>query len=302
MNAKGLVALAAATACTIALDVTAPTTGAQTARSFTWYGELVSVDQVAKTITVRAKIRDAVTRYVSDYKPGDQLMLTWVPVKGETDTVIYAPKVEVMKGIDQGYIFPAEFVSADAAGKTLTFKTAFPDALLQAVRSVQPGRWIQATVPMQQPGAVAAISTMASSEKPNIVVPPPAPAPPANEGGRGRGRGRANAQVQMPAALAAPGLAGSWVISASLGGNAIDTTCMFEVDGTKVGGSCSSELGDTEVSGEVRGNQVKFGYQVDFNGAPLALAYAGALETSGKAMKGTLSVFGMSSDFTATKQ
>src|ERR1700676_3672166 len=106
MNSKGVVGFAAARACTVALAVTAQTIGAQTARSFTWYGELVSVDQGGKTITVKAQIRDAVTRYLDDYKPGDKLMLTWVPVKGETDTVIYAPKVEVMKGIDEGYIFP----------------------------------------------------------------------------------------------------------------------------------------------------------------------------------------------------
>jgi hypothetical protein len=82
----------------------------------------------------------------------------------------------------------------------------------------------------------------------------------------------------------------------------MDATCMLEVDGTKVGGNCSSELGDADVTGEVTGNQVKFGYQVDFNGTPLGFAYAGALDTSGKSMKGTLSVSGMSSDFTATKR
>jgi hypothetical protein len=61
-------------------------------------------------------------------------------------------------------------------------------------------------------------------------------------------------------------------------------------------------LGDADVTGEVTGNQVKFGYQVDFNGTPLSFEYAEALETSGKSMKGALSVFGMTSDFTATKQ
>src|SRR5260221_14374398 len=128
MNAKGLRGLVAATACASVSGVTDPTIGAQTARSFAWYGELVSVDHVANTVTVKAQVRDAVTRYVGDYKPGDQLMLTWVPVKGETDTVIYAPKVEVMKGIDQGYTLPAEFVWANTARNTLPFKTVVPNA------------------------------------------------------------------------------------------------------------------------------------------------------------------------------
>ena len=77
---------------------------------------------------------------------------------------------------------------------------------------------------------------------------------------------------------------------------------MLEIDGTKVGGNCSSQLGDGEVTGEVSGNQVKFRYNVDFNGTPLEFTYAGALETSGKSMKGTLSISGMSTDFTATKE
>src|SRR3989442_1607619 len=70
--------------------------------SYTWYAELASVDPAAKTMTVKTQMRPAVGNYVGSYKPGDKLMLTWVPIKGESDTVIYAPKYDVMKGIDDG--------------------------------------------------------------------------------------------------------------------------------------------------------------------------------------------------------
>src|SRR3954463_8065579 len=170
---------------------------AQAPRSYTWYAELASIDQGTKTITVKVQIRDGVTGYVGGYKPGDKLMLTWVPIKGEADTVIYAPKYEVMKGIDEGYILPVEFVSADPAAHSLTVKASAPDAVLQSVRSVQPGKWIKVVVPMQQPRDTAALSSATAAEKPDLKPPPPPPTPTAtaDAGGRGRGRGQGAAQA-----------------------------------------------------------------------------------------------------------
>src|SRR3954463_1066086 len=124
---------------------------AQAPRSYTWYAELASIDQGTKTITVKVQIRDGVTGYVGGYKPGDKLMLTWVPIKGEADTVIYAPKYEVMKGIDEGYILPVEFVAAGVRNHTSTVKSAPPPAVLQAVQAVPAGKWIKVVTPMKQP-------------------------------------------------------------------------------------------------------------------------------------------------------
>src|SRR5690348_862126 len=102
MRKRGIAAIVAAGA--VALGAHGSTLLAQAARSYTWYAQLASVDQSAKTMTVTVQIRDAVGLYVGGYKAGDKLMLTWTPIKNETDTVIYAPKYDVMKGIDEGYI------------------------------------------------------------------------------------------------------------------------------------------------------------------------------------------------------
>jgi hypothetical protein len=292
---KGRVALAAVTACAAALAISAGIVGAQGARSYAWYGELVGVDKAAKTITVKAQVREAVGRYVGEYKPGDKLMLTWVPIKGEADTVIYAPKYEVMKGIDEGYLLPVEFVSADTANKSLTFKTQVSDAVLQSIGSVAPGKWIKVVTPMQQPKEIAALTTAAAAEKPDLKPPPPPPPPPPADGGRGRGRGGA-----APAAAGGAGLPGTWTIEASLAGNAISQDCTFAVDGAKVAGKCSSQLGDAEVTGDVDGNNVKFQYNVSVGGNDLQFVYAGTMD--GTKMKGTMTVFGMSADFTGTKK
>ena len=104
-------------------------------------------------------------------------MLTWVPVEGEADTIIYTPKYEVMKGIEDGYILPAEFVSADTDNNSLTFRTSVPDGMLASIAGVQAGQWIRVTAPMHQPEEIALLTSAVAAERPNLVPPPPPPMP-----------------------------------------------------------------------------------------------------------------------------
>jgi hypothetical protein len=286
---------------------------AQAPRSYTWYAELTSLDPGTKTITVKVQIRDGVTNYLSGYKPGDKLMLTWVPIKGEADTVIYAPKYEEMKGIDEGFILPVEFVSADPANHSLTVKASAPDAVLQSVRAVQPGKWIKIVAPMQQPRDTAALTSAAAAEKPDL-KPPPAPTPTADAsgGGRGRGRGQAGAAADgaggpasgAPAAGGGGGpMAGTWAISSQIAGNSAGSECTFVLEGTKITGTCGAgQLGKGDVTGEVNGANVSFEYSVSYSGMPLTFAYIGTLDPATNALKGTVTVFGMTGDFTGTKK
>ena len=163
--------------CAAACALGAGMLSAQEARSYAWYVELVAVDQAAKTMTVTAQTREAVNRYVENYEPGDKLMLTWVPVEGEADTIIYTPKYEVMRGIEDGYILPAEFVSADTDNNSLTFRTSVPDGMLASIAGVQAGQWIRVTSPMHQPEEIAVLTSAVAAERPNL-QPLPMPEPP----------------------------------------------------------------------------------------------------------------------------
>jgi hypothetical protein len=304
----------ATTVAAAALALCAAGTGvldAQAPRSYTWYAELASIDQSTKTITDKVQIRDGVTTYVGGYKPGDKLMLTWVPIKGETDTVIYAPKYEVMKGIDEGYILPVEFVSADPASHSLTVKTSAPDAVLQSVRTVQPGKWIKIVAPMQQPKDTAALMSAAAAEKPDLKPPPPPPAPTATAdagGGRGRGRGQggaaaAGAGAAAPAAGGGGPLAGTWTLSSQIAGNTVPGECTFILQGPKITGTCGGgPMGKSDVTGEVNGVNVSFEYSITYSGMPLTFAYTGTLDPATNALKGQVTVFGMTGDFTGTKK
>ena len=282
-------------ACAAACALGASMLSAQEARSYAWYAELVAVDQAAKTMTVKAQTREAVNRYIGNYEPGDKLMVTWVPVEGEADTIIYSPKYEVMKGIKDGYILPAEFVSADTDNNSLTFRTSVPDGVLASIAGVQAGQWIRVTAPMHQPEEIAVLTSAVAAEMPNLKPPPPPPMPEPAE----RGGGPAPA-ADRPVAGAGGAATGIWAVSATVSGNPVTSDCTFTQEVATLTGTCSGELGEGEVSGEVSGNEVTFRYTVQFNGQDLEFEYSGALD--GDAMTGTVSVFGTMGEFTASRQ
>ena len=55
-----------------------------------------------------------------------------------------------MEGIDEGYILPVDFVSADLDAGLLTFQIPLSESVFSSMGSVQPGDWIRVTTPMQQ--------------------------------------------------------------------------------------------------------------------------------------------------------
>ncbi len=257
---------ALAVAAGITLGTGAQMVRAQAARAYTWYAELASVDQNAKTVTFKVQIRDGVARYVGSYKPGDKLMLTWVPITGEADSVVYAPKYEVMKGIDEGFILPVEFVAADTANKSMTVRAAAPPPVLQTLQALPAGRWFKVVTPMKQPAETAVLTSAAATEKPDLKPPPPPTPPPAPAGGRG-GRGGAASPVS-----------GDWSLVSQLAGNSLPLECKFTVQGTALTGTCGGQLGESPVMrGELTDTTVKFGLELQIGGMSLSFDYNGTV-------------------------
>ena len=144
-------------------------------KTYVWWAELVSVDAASKKATVKAPVETPVTTYVNTkFKPGEKVMLTWIANAGkpETGPVLHIEKYDVMKAskIDVGYILPAELVSADTTGKTVTFSVTLSDSTLAALKSVAPGQWIKVTSPMSQPSDTAMIASIEGSSKPQPFV------------------------------------------------------------------------------------------------------------------------------------
>ncbi|HEY7389621.1 MAG TPA: hypothetical protein VH640_13990 [Bryobacteraceae bacterium] len=102
---------------------------------------------------------------------------------------------------------------------------------------------------------------------------------------------------------AAGDVSGNWKVTGSIGQFAVNLVCSFHDAGGKLTGSCKGEdIGEVQLTGEEDGKTVKWSYNVNFQGMPLTVNYAGTLD-SATAMKGQISVMGTESgSFAATKQ
>ena len=145
-------------------------------RTYVWVAELVSFDNAAKTMTAKAAINEAVAKYLDRFKPGQRIVVVWTAdnTKPETGPVRYIEAYETMKGsgVDQGYMLPAEFVTADAAARTITFKATVPEAAIQTLAAIQSGRSIAVTTPMRQPSETAAITSIDALDRTQSAPPP----------------------------------------------------------------------------------------------------------------------------------
>lgn len=142
------------------LACAAATAAAQT-KTYWWFGEIVSVDESAKTITVKAPYREPLGPFLNEYKPGDKIRLTWaMNAAGETDGILLVARFDETKYLDYGRVLPAEFVAVDKDARMLTFKTRVADNRLARLKNVPAGKWVKVTSPLEQPNDVAAIASV----------------------------------------------------------------------------------------------------------------------------------------------
>lgn len=135
-------------------------------RQYTWSGEIVSVDATASVITVSAPVEAHVFRYVERFSDGDQVVMIWAPSPDDdttTDAIRYL-ELRADSILDYGYVLPVEFVSADAAGQRLVFRTSVPPGT--AAEALAPGTRISVTSPFRQEGDTATISALEVSPAP----------------------------------------------------------------------------------------------------------------------------------------
>lgn len=124
--------------------------GAQSAQSasdtFTWHGELVSVDATARTMTV--KVRVAYQEALSDlnlFKTGQPVWVVWSGVSDYSDAVRQFRRPEADQKITDRLVMQAELVSPHATNQYVTLRMRVPDASLAAIKSVKPGEWVTVT-------------------------------------------------------------------------------------------------------------------------------------------------------------
>jgi len=142
-------------------------------QTYVWTGQLVAVDEANMTVTLQVPISEPVLRYVDRFKPGDRVMITWVlKQKGEAGPVLHLAELATARDarLDYGYILPVEFVSADAAARTVNIRTPVAPEAFAGFRSIQPGRRAKVTSPMVQAAETAAILKAEPGDQPEATT------------------------------------------------------------------------------------------------------------------------------------
>ena len=132
---------------TIAATVLAGAQASQTkSDTYTWNGELVSLDTTAKTMTVKSRIayQEAVPA-LKHFKPGDRVWIVWSGVQDYSDAVREVRRPETGRKIDENLVLPAELVSTEAPDQYITIRVNVPETGLSAIKTVKPGEWVTVT-------------------------------------------------------------------------------------------------------------------------------------------------------------
>lgn len=105
--------------------------------------------------------------------------------------------------------------------------------------------------------------------------------------------------VFLAVSVFAVDVTGTWNAKVDLGGQGGSPTFVLKQDGDKLTGKYSGALGEAELHGTIKGNEVAW----DFEASGAAVHYAGKLDSTGNKMEGTVDYGGQASGtFTATKK
>lgn len=105
------------------------------------------------------------------------------------------------------------------------------------------------------------------------------------------------AQTDKPADVS-----GAWAIQLDIGGNTVTPGVTFKQEGEKLTGTYSSQvLGEQQLTGTVKGNDITFGFQASFDGNAVKVTYTGKVDKD--TMKGSVALGDLGEGtFTAKKK
>lgn len=130
----------------IAVTVLAGAQAPPKSDTYTWNGELVSLDATAKTMTVKSRVayQDAVSE-LKPFKAGDRVWILWSGVHDYSDAVRQIRRPETGRTIGENLVLPAELVSTEAPNQSITIRVRLPETGLSAIKTVKPGEWVTVT-------------------------------------------------------------------------------------------------------------------------------------------------------------
>lgn len=138
----------------------------QKSDTYTWSGELVSVDTASMKMTVKSRVayQDAVSE-LKQFKPGERVWVLWSGVHDYSDAVRQVRRLEANGKINENFMLPAELVSPEVQNQYITIRIRVPENSLAVLQGVSPGQWVTVTSrhrPASEAEAVVAVKPFVS--------------------------------------------------------------------------------------------------------------------------------------------
>jgi len=109
------------------------------------------------------------------------------------------------------------------------------------------------------------------------------------------------AAVTLPVFAQGTNISGAWAFDVQTDQGGGQPTITFKQDGEKLTGKYEGQLGNSDLTGTVKGNAVHFTFSIDAQGQQAPVTYDGTVDKA--TMKGTMNIAGMiNGTFTATKK
>ena len=97
-------------------------------------------------------------------------------------------------------------------------------------------------------------------------------------------------------------LTGTWIFTVETTAGPGVPTITLRQDGEKLAGHYSGQLGEADLGGSVKGQEIAFSFTVDVQGTKLLCTYTGSIE-SNDSLKGTVDISGLAGGtFTAKRK
>ena len=130
--------------------------------TYRWQGELVSLNEGARALTVKSRIvSQEPLADVAGLDPGDPILISWSGFEDRADGIRAVARDEGsgLWGSD-GFLLAAEFVAADPARQYLTFSVPPPAESVAMVQTLTQGTWATLSSPHRPSAGVAPVETV----------------------------------------------------------------------------------------------------------------------------------------------
>ena len=140
----------------------------QVGDTYLWHGELVSLDESTKALTVKAPVLAETEKEIARFKAGERILLTWSGVDRYAGAVRAVASAAAVQKVTEPFSLVAELASPGVQSGLVTLRIRATDAKSDALKGVKPGEWVTVTTrqrPASETQAIAMVERYVKSSQ-----------------------------------------------------------------------------------------------------------------------------------------